>query len=86
MGIVLEGFMVEAMGGDHVPHPIRDIATMLWVGGSEPYGLQQIAGPNGQGLTSAQVGLEVRGQCGLGEQRLSLSHGGYEPKTFKSSV
>lgn len=52
----------------------------------EPYGLQHIAGPNGQGLTSAQMGLEVRGQCGLVQQRISLFRGGYGLKTFKSSV
>lgn len=39
--------MVEAMGGDHVSHPIREAAALLCGGGSEPYGLQQIAGPNG---------------------------------------
>lgn len=57
-------------------HPIREAAALLWGGGGEPYRLQQIAGPNGQRLTSAQMGLEVRGQCGLAEQRISLFRGG----------
>lgn len=78
--------MVEAMGGQHVSHPMREAAALLLGGGSEPYGLQRVAGPDRQEQASTYLGLEVRGQCGLVEEGISLFCEGYEPKALKSSV
>lgn len=69
MGIVLEGFMVEAMGGDHVPHPIRDVATLLWGGGMNLTGCSRLQDLMSKGLlvpkwawrSGVSVGLESRG-------------------------